>query len=168
MMIESDNFIAEQLLLCISFHLYGFLDASAAIDSLNRSVFQDIEDPVRWVDGSGLSRYNLVSPYRLVWTLSQIYKDIAWEDIQWTFPSGQVESTLDSIFSKPLGIEYLDEPFIYAKTGTLSNNHNLSGYITTQSGKTYIFSFMNNHYLVTNREVRKAMHEILSMIYYSY
>lgn len=165
LMTDSDNYVAEQLLLCISHELHGYLDASTVIDSLNRSIFLDAPDTLRWVDGSGLSRYNLISPNRLIWVLSKVQQSVDLSEIAWTFPSGESHSTLDTIFLSPHGRPAHDTPFIYAKTGTLSNNHNMSGYINTRNGRTLLFSFMNNHYTVPNHEIRKAMHEILSIVY---
>ena len=43
------------------------------------------------------------------------------------------------------------------KTGTVGNNHNISGYLLTNSGKVLVFSFMNNHFKKTNDEIRTQM-----------
>ncbi|MCB0459345.1 MAG: D-alanyl-D-alanine carboxypeptidase, partial [Flavobacteriaceae bacterium] len=56
----------------------------------------------------------------------------------------------------------------YAKSGTLSNNYNLSGYIVTKRGNVFIFSYMNNHYVIPLSEVKKEIEETLLTIYNNY
>jgi len=62
LMHRSDNFFAEQTLLMLSNQWFGYMDENAVIDSLLKSDLQGMPDRPRWVDGSGLSRYNLFSP----------------------------------------------------------------------------------------------------------
>ena len=50
------------------------------------------------------------------------------------------------------------------KPGTLGNNYCLSGYLITSSGKTLIFSFMNNHFMMPNAEVKEQMQAIFEEI----
>jgi D-alanyl-D-alanine carboxypeptidase/D-alanyl-D-alanine-endopeptidase (penicillin-binding protein 4) len=59
-------------------------------------------------------------------------------------------------------------PYLYAKTGTLSNNHSLSGFIKTKKGKTLIFSMMSNNFLASANDLRKQMETILQSIYEKY
>jgi len=61
-----------------------------------------------------------------------------------------------------------DPPYIFGKTGSLNNNHVLSGYLITRKGKLLIFSLMNNNYLAPTNDVRKHMQEILYTIYTKY
>ncbi|WP_258104812.1 D-alanyl-D-alanine carboxypeptidase/D-alanyl-D-alanine-endopeptidase [Marinoscillum sp. MHG1-6] len=156
MMIPSDNFLAEQLLIqCALIHNEPNLDDYRV--ELQNKWKSFLPDPMRWEDGSGLSRYNLITPRNLVAILNQIYDQTSWATIQDIFPIGGVSGTLKNYYAAP-------QPYIYAKTGTLSNNHNLSGYIKTQSGKILIFSFMNNHHLTSSYTVKMEMERILLQI----
>ena len=46
--------------------LFQTLDSDRAIDYLLKTAFSDLPDRPRWVDGSGLSRHNLITPRSLV------------------------------------------------------------------------------------------------------
>lgn len=152
MMKPSDNFLAEQLLL-LSAREHGYPDINSFIKHVQTVWLSDMNEMV-WVDGSGLSRYNLIAPVDQVRLLRKCYQEFGWERITGILATGG-EGTLKELYLSE------DEPFIYAKTGTLSNNHNLSGLLTTKSGKRLIFSFMNNHYVRPTDEIKRAMEQFL-------
>jgi D-alanyl-D-alanine carboxypeptidase len=114
--------------------------------------------PPRWVDGSGLSRYNLFSPEAIVYVLNAIYRDVPKERLFNLFAEGGESGTIADWYP---GNPY---PYIYAKTGTLGNNHNISGYLITKSGKTLIFSFMNNHFTNPSSDIKKQMQYVFEWV----
>jgi serine-type D-Ala-D-Ala carboxypeptidase/endopeptidase (penicillin-binding protein 4) len=61
-----------------------------------------------------------------------------------------------------------DKPYIFGKTGTLSNNYSLSGFLITEKGRTLIFSWMNNNYPTTVTGLRKSMEPVLKSIHDHY
>lgn len=158
MMRESDNFIAEQLLILASSTLSDTLNSEKVRDYVLENHLSDLKQQPRWVDGSGLSRYNLFSPQSIVHVLHKMYTEIPRERLFDLFPAGGVSGTLENWYpGNP-------EPYIYAKTGSLSNNHCVSGYLITKSGKTLIFSFMNNHFRQPSSEVKRRMQSIFEKI----
>ncbi len=161
MLQESDNFIAEQLLLLISEKLSDTLDTNISIEYIQSTYFNDTLDQIKWVDGSGLSRYNLITPRTLVFILDKIYNEVPKEKLFQLLPAGGKNGTIKDLYSSK-------EPYVFAKTGSLRNNHALSGYLVTKHGKILIFSFMNNNYVVPSSEIKKAMEKILSTIRNSY
>jgi len=72
MMQESDNFIAEQLLLVTGGKLTDTLNTRQTIKHLEKNVFREVAKDIRWVDGSGLSRYNLFTPRSIAWVFSRV------------------------------------------------------------------------------------------------
>jgi D-alanyl-D-alanine carboxypeptidase/D-alanyl-D-alanine-endopeptidase (penicillin-binding protein 4) len=118
----------------------------------------DLKQPPRWVDGSGLSRYNLFTPESMVTVLSKMYRNVPRQRLFSFFPVGGASGTLKDWYGGN------PKPYIYAKSGSLGNNYCLSGYLLTKSGKTLIFSFMNNHFRHPSWEVKKQMEQIFEEI----
>lgn len=158
MMQESDNFIAEQMLLMIAAKVSDTLSSKTGIDYVRKKYLENIPDQPRWVDGSGLSRFNLTTPHSVVWLWNRIYHEFAKERILPLLTHGGGRGTLHSYYK-------MTPPFVYGKTGTLSNNHVLSGFIFTRKGHMYIFSFMNNNYPTYATPVKVRMEQILTRIY---
>jgi D-alanyl-D-alanine carboxypeptidase/D-alanyl-D-alanine-endopeptidase (penicillin-binding protein 4) len=160
MMLPSDNFIAEQLLLVCSNQLSADLNTEKAIEYIEKSYLKSLPDAPRWVDGSGLSRGNLFTPRDVITLLDLIYKEV--NDPKKLFslmPAGGMTGTLKTAYPKT------DQPFVYGKTGSLSNVHNQSGYVITKKGKTYLFSFMNNNFVLPTPTVRGEMVRIMTYIH---
>jgi D-alanyl-D-alanine carboxypeptidase/D-alanyl-D-alanine-endopeptidase (penicillin-binding protein 4) len=161
MMQESDNFIAEQLLLLVAGQLTDTLRTNLAIDSISTSLNAILPDPVNWVDGSGLSRYNLVTPRSVVKLWQELIRLYGTDRLMSIVAIGGHAGTLKNYY-------IAEEPYIYGKTGTLSNNHNLSGMLITESGKLLLFSYMNNNYPGSSGGIKKEMERILLTIHKKY
>ncbi|HDZ04122.1 hypothetical protein LCGC14_0217820 [marine sediment metagenome] len=158
MMHESDNFIAEQLLLISSSQLNDILNSKAIRVHILENELGDLKQEPRWVDGSGLSRYNLFTPQNMVAVLDKLHSQIPQERLFAIFPAGGVSGTLENRFAGE------EQPYIYAKSGSLSNNYCLSGYLVTNSGKTLIFSFMINHFRESVSEERFRLEQMLQTL----
>lgn len=150
MMHESDNFLAEQALLMASLTTIGKMSDSAMISFLLSGPLKDLPQKPRWADASGLSRYNLFSTNDLVFILRKLMLEFSFERVSSLLPSGG-RGTLSNHF-------LAEKPFIYAKTGSMSNTSCLSGYLLTNSGKKLIFSLMINN-LSSNQEAWKKARE---------
>jgi len=161
MMQESDNFIAEQLLLVCSGVISDSLNTEIAIRYTMRNYLADLKDKPVWVDGSGLSRYNLFTPRSVVQLWYKIYTLVPSKRLFPLLATGGKPGTLANWFKS-------DQAYLFGKTGSLSNNHCLSGYLITKSGKTLIFSFMNSNFTTPTADVRKNMQEILQLFYNRY
>jgi len=156
MMHRSDNFFAEQLLLMTSNEKLSFMNTRRIIDTLLNNEWKDIPQRPKWVDGSGLSRYNLFTPLDFVWLLQRMKDKYDWQRITHILPTGD-EGTLKGLYKNYAGK-------IYAKTGTLSNHVALSGYLLTQKGRTLIFSVLVNAHQTSPGEIRKQIETFLTGI----
>ena len=155
-MVESDNFLAEQILLVISNQLGDTLSSKKSIDFVLENYLKEINNDIHWVDGSGLSRYNQISPNALILVLKHIYNEIPREKLLTILPFSGRTGTLKNSF--PSG-----DGYIHAKTGSMRYVYNLSGLLETKSGKTLLFSFMNNNFKVPSSVLKKEMERVLSV-----
>ncbi len=162
MMQDSDNFIAEQLLLLCSGVISDTLQPEIAIKYVKDHLLNDMIDEPVWVDGSGLSRYNLFTPRSIVQLWEKIYQMVPRERLFALLAQGGKSGTIRNWYKGQ------EVPHIFGKTGTLSNNHCMSGYLVTRKGKTLIFSFMNSNFTTPTNDVRRNMQSILNLLYEKY
>ena len=148
---NSDNGIAEALLNMISQQNFNTMDPEKAIVLLLEQWKSWLPDPIEWVDGSGVSRYNMVTPRTLVSVLQKIYQTLDWQTLKRYFPQGATSGTLKKYSNMA----------VYAKTGTLRHNHNLSGYLVLSEEEIYAFSIMVNHHTATTDEIRAGIGSLL-------
>ncbi|RZK30426.1 MAG: hypothetical protein EOO61_19285, partial [Hymenobacter sp.] len=113
-----------------------------------------------WVDGSGLSRYNLFTPQDIVTVLLKIKNEFGLERIRNILPKGNT-GTLTNYYEK-IG------PAIFAKTGSLGGQVALSGYLTCKTGKLLLFSIMINNYTNSGRAVRRAIEKFVLQVWEKY
>lgn len=154
----SDNMIAEHLMLLNADVLSHELNVSLGIEKVKEKFLSDLPDVPRWMDGSGLSRYNLFTPRSIVALLSKIHEIVPEERLFNLLPAAGKSGTLKNMMKT-------DVPFIFAKSGSLSNVYCLSGYLVTKKGKVFIFSMMNNNFTKSTAEVRREVVNILNEIH---
>ena len=162
MMVDSDNFLAEQLMIMAASQLGDTLTFERARDSVLDGKLVDLDNPPRWVDGSGLSRYNLFTPEWIVGILHKMYRNYPSDRLFQLFPAGGVSGTISDWYGDSEG------PYVFAKSGTLGNNYNLSGYLRTDSGKILIFSMMNNHFRNPTSDIRQQIDQTLRWLKANY
>jgi D-alanyl-D-alanine carboxypeptidase/D-alanyl-D-alanine-endopeptidase (penicillin-binding protein 4) len=160
MMFHSNNFFAEQLLLMTSDKLLGSMNETEVINKiLSDSTLSFPQKPV-WVDGSGLSRYNLFTPEDMIFLLKKMETDFGKKRMEEIFPTGN-EGTLKGYYDDKAG-------FLFAKTGTLSGQISLSGYLTTKKNTPLIFSIMINNHTGKSAEIRKKIAQFIDVLWHNY
>lgn len=106
-------------------------------------------------DGSGLSRYDLVTPTAFVQVLTAMARNTQLS-ARWTaaLPIGGADGTLQHRLAGTAA-----EGRVRAKTGSLSGVRALSGYVETAAGERLVFSILANNYAdpVTSDDIEKAM-----------
>ena len=153
---RSDNFFAEQLLLMASNAKLGVMSDRRMVDTLLKTDLSGLPQKPRWLDGSGLSRYNLFSPNDFIFLLNKMKNEFAFTRLQEILP-GANEGTLAGLYKGYEG-------HIFAKTGTLSNHVALSGYLITRRNKPLIFSVMVGNHQSAASDIRKGIEMLLTSV----
>lgn len=156
MMHHSDNFFAEQTLEMASMLKLGFMEDGRLIDTVLKTDLKDLPQRPRWVDGSGLSRYNLFTPHDFIWILNKMRNEFPFERLKNIFPTGG-QGTLANYYKS-------DSSFLFAKTGTLSGQLALSGYLVTRKNRLLIFSVLINNHYASAPAIRRQVEQFLNGI----
>src|SRR6478752_6176288 len=105
------------------------------------------EDEFIFLDGSGLSRRDLVTPAATVQLLIYAARQPWAPAFEESLPVSGVDGSLSERFQKTPAVG-----LVHAKTGSLSHVNALSGYGQTQSGKRFVFSiFCNDHNVLASK-----------------
>nr|MBP6826456.1 D-alanyl-D-alanine carboxypeptidase [Saprospiraceae bacterium] len=127
------------------------------------SVLADLPQRPRWVDGSGLSRYNLASPRDFSTILLKLWNEQPRERLFSLFPAGGMNGTVADWYKGKDG-----KPYVFAKSGSMSGVQCLSGYVLTKKGKVLVFSFMNNNFVGSGKPWKLEMQRVLQYIHDRY
>lgn len=156
MMHRSDNFFAEQSLLMVSERLLGEMSDRKIIDTLLKTDYKEMPQKPGWVDGSGLSRYDLFSPKDFVFILNKMKNDFGMDRIKNILPTGGT-GTISNYYVK-------DSGYIFVKTGTLNGVVALSGFLYTRKNKLLIFSVLVNNHRSSATSIRKGIEKFIQDI----
>lgn len=158
MMQVSDNLLAEHLLLQCGFSVADTISTSYTIDTIRSKYIGFIDSSAVWVDGSGLSRYNLFTPETMVSVLNNLYKNIPEDRLFSLMAIGGGHGSLKKMYNEE------KVPYIFAKPGSMAGVYNLSGYLITKSGKKLSFSIMNNNFTCSVSSARKVVSQLIETI----
>jgi len=157
MLHESDNAVAEQLLVMIAAEKSW--DPTQVIENLKKEPGNEFMKDIRWVDGSGLSRYNLVRPKDFIHILELLAKEVAPDRLHALLPEASKTGTMRNVQDINPGVR------IWAKSGSFGNTYDLSGYYLTKDGKTIAFSVLSNLGNTSVREIKQSVVDFLKAIH---
>ena len=169
---ESQNLYAEQLLRTLAAEVPPETDedlppgsAELGVEAVRKTLVRaDVDTSrVQLVDGSGLSRQNMVRPQSIVRVLQYmwLHDDPAVSDAFYdALPEGGRDGTLEYRFQGQAPAR----TNVRAKTGTLSNTSSLSGFVTSGAGAPLAFSIVSNHHMADSDQVRDAQDVIVNAL----
>ncbi|MGC5746980.1 D-alanyl-D-alanine carboxypeptidase/D-alanyl-D-alanine endopeptidase [Chryseobacterium sp. NFX27] len=154
---HSDNSLAEALLKTVGFQKMGDQTSESGRMVVTNHLKEESFDMMglNYMDGSGLSRSNNVTPISQVKFLTSLMDEKYYKTYFTSLPVGGQSGTLKRMF---IGT---GNGQVFAKTGTLNKVKTLAGYLKTNSGKTLVFSLMVNNYSGSVDMVKKRMEKIL-------
>ncbi|MDQ0780842.1 D-alanyl-D-alanine carboxypeptidase/D-alanyl-D-alanine-endopeptidase [Chryseobacterium sp. W4I1] len=154
---HSDNSLAEALLKTVGFQKMGDQTSESGRIVVTNHLKEESFDMMglNYIDGSGLSRSNNVTPISQVKFLTSLMDEKYYKTYFTSLPVGGQSGTLKRMF---IGA---GNGQVFAKTGTLNKVKTLAGYLKTNSGKTLVFSLMVNNYSGSVDMVKKRMEKIL-------
>ncbi len=161
MLKRSQNLYAETMPRILGWHETG-LGSFKAGKKVVENVLEKFgieKGTYAYMDGSGLSRYDYISPEQEVKILEAMTKSPYWEDWYEALPIAGVDGTLRNRMKGTAA-----EKNVHAKTGTISNVRGLSGYVTTASGERLVFSFIVNGHLLTSKDTENITDPVLEML----
>ncbi|GCF88880.1 D-alanyl-D-alanine carboxypeptidase/D-alanyl-D-alanine endopeptidase [Shewanella sp. M-Br] len=144
MLLKSDNLIADSLFKQLGksyFKTQGsFTNGTAAMQRILTNLGIDLSN-ANIVDGSGLSRYNLLNAKQLAAVLALIHQDSRFSPLITSLPQAGISGTLR------YRMGYNKPPLkqqIFAKTGSMQGVSNLAGFIRLPQHNDTLFVILEN------------------------
>jgi D-alanyl-D-alanine carboxypeptidase/D-alanyl-D-alanine-endopeptidase (penicillin-binding protein 4) len=156
----SDNLVGEALLKLLGVARMGVPGADAGGLDLELEFLREAGVDTRTValvDGSGLSRYNQLTPRALVDVLQYDWNSPDRDIVLNALPVAGVRGTLKDAFANSAA-----SGRIFAKTGSMLNITNLSGYIATHHHGAVTFSFLIDDALGDDAAISALRARVLS------
>ncbi|WP_133181024.1 D-alanyl-D-alanine carboxypeptidase/D-alanyl-D-alanine endopeptidase [Shewanella decolorationis] len=155
MLLKSDNLIADSLFKRVGQSYYktqgSFTNGAAAMRHILTELGVDLTN-ANIVDGSGLSRYNLLSAKQLADVLALIYQDARFRSLIDSLPEAGVSGTLQ------YRLGYTKPPLkhrVFAKTGSMQGVANLAGFMRLAQQRDILFVVLENGISPETKKQRK-------------
>ncbi len=162
---DSNNLYADALTKTLGlakFNQGTFKQGVNAIQASMSEHFNLPADGYRLFDGSGVSRYTLISPSFISELLFQMKNDASFKPFYKALSiSGETGSLEPRMASKKL------KGKVVAKTGSAMGTSALAGYITVKSGQKYIFSIITNQSLDRVANMKAFENDFCELLYNS-
>jgi D-alanyl-D-alanine carboxypeptidase/D-alanyl-D-alanine-endopeptidase (penicillin-binding protein 4) len=161
LMKPSQNQIAEMLFRATALDVTGTGRPDSARAVVERQIAQWGVGPTEAVvrDGSGLSRYDYISPRAAVRVLDAMRRSPHFRAYYEAMPIAGVDGTIRNRMKGTPA-----ERNVHAKTGSVAMARSLSGYVTTADGTMLVFSFLANNWTVNIRAVERVQDAIAAQL----
>jgi D-alanyl-D-alanine carboxypeptidase/D-alanyl-D-alanine-endopeptidase (penicillin-binding protein 4) len=157
----SQNQIGEILLRTLGLERTGFgiPDSGRAVIERQLLEWGAARDGFVVRDGSGLSRYNYLSPETIVRVLDVMRRDTVFQVFYGALPVAGIDGTLANRLKGTHA-----EANARAKTGFIAQARSLSGYVTSADGRVLIYSLLCNNWTIPVRAVERVQDSIVAKL----
>jgi D-alanyl-D-alanine carboxypeptidase/D-alanyl-D-alanine-endopeptidase (penicillin-binding protein 4) len=161
LMKPSQNQIAEMLFRTIALARFGAGQTDSASAAIRAQLAAWGAAPGELVvrDGSGLSRYDYISPRTIVKILDAMRRSPYFRTYYDALPIAGVDGTIRNRMKGTPA-----ENNVHAKTGSVALSRSLSGYVTTADQHLLIFSFLSNNWTTPVRSVERVQDAIAARL----
>ncbi|MFB3904246.1 MAG: D-alanyl-D-alanine carboxypeptidase/D-alanyl-D-alanine-endopeptidase [Acidobacteriota bacterium] len=158
---KSQNLYAEILLRALGAQVKGIGSDQAGLEVVYEFLAEAGITPAsaRLHDGSGLSRYNLITPRSETMLLAHVASKPYFSDFMDTLAISGLDGTLRGRMVHGPGFLR-----VFAKTGSLQSVTTLGGYVRANSGKIVSFSILNNNHSYSSDSARRAIDQICNLL----
>ncbi|CAN5484293.1 D-alanyl-D-alanine carboxypeptidase/D-alanyl-D-alanine-endopeptidase [soil metagenome] len=165
---DSNNVYAEHLIRSVGAYRFqgggdiGSLDAGfSSAEPFFRRAGVNLEMS-RFVDGSGMSFMNMVSPRDVTNLLLHMHRHpdtSVRQAFRSSLPIGGIDGTLRNRYGSGLARDN-----VRAKTGFITGSRTLSGYVMASGGRMLVFSLLVNQYGVSTSRINAAQDELVEAL----
>lgn len=155
----SMNLYAEHCLTHVGVHTEEGNDTDAGTDAVTRFWAAKGMDTNGFYlhDGSGLSRYNAITPRQFVYILRYMKNNSEhWETFYESLPIAGESGTIRRMCRGTAA-----QGNLRAKSGSIRNVRGYCGYVTTRSGRELVFSMMANNFNCSSYQMRKKFESLM-------
>ncbi|MFP4548593.1 MAG: D-alanyl-D-alanine carboxypeptidase/D-alanyl-D-alanine-endopeptidase [Fidelibacterota bacterium] len=156
----SNNFYAETVLKTLSDEKEKTTATAVKEEKKFLSSIGIDTDRMFIVDGSGLSRHNMVTVNQIAGILKYMSISDNFQIFKESLPIGGVDGTLRYRLKGSNA-----KGHVFAKTGYVGHVRALSGYVDAKNGKTYVFSIIANHYPTPTSKINNLQDHIVTLLY---
>ena len=160
---KSNNFFAETLFMMLGLHLIGEASYSTAPKAVEEYIgtMGCRTTGLRQDDGSGLSRFNFISPRFFCNFYRIMQKSNIFAEYLASFPTPGGEGTLKYVLAKePESLRSR----IHCKSGSMTAVKCYAGYVETEGGDMLTFAIMVNNYDCPTRSIQPKIEGFLKQL----
>lgn len=160
---DSNNLMTDAITKTLGISHKGegtFQQGVNAIKATLSNAYNLPSDGYKLYDGSGASRYTLISVAYIAELLYQMYKDPLFQEFQQALPRAGATGSLDYRMKDSDLINKLA-----AKTGSAKGTSALSGYLKAKNDKIYIFSIVINQSLDKTENLKLIEDKFCKLLY---
>ncbi|MBU0744408.1 MAG: D-alanyl-D-alanine carboxypeptidase/D-alanyl-D-alanine-endopeptidase [Gammaproteobacteria bacterium] len=159
---QSDNTFADAIYKKLGASFFNkqssWQSSAKAVKTILESKTRKSFNQMYMEDGSGLSRYNLITPTLLVTALDFAYRDETIKrsfinSLSFTGINGTLKNRMPNLKHR-----------LYAKTGNMANSSSLAGYIKTKNQEIIAFAIIINSFLDSPKKYHKLQDEICNVL----